>query len=227
MTANGIVGGESARPYVWAALVESNVWQVVLDRPGRRNALGEAVAAAFRTSVDDALASGCKAFVLTGEGSAFCSGADLAEDRRGSAEEVLTTIAESPVPWVACVKGPAVGAGSALVAVCAFSIMSDDAWFALPEVGVLGRFPVGMTKWIAPVTGMRPLLRAGLSGRRISAKEAYSMGWISEHVAAECFEEKRLDLVCWVAGLDATVLAQAQDRWRAHLRGGRQLLGAT
>lgn len=220
MTASGMGPAELARPYVWAAAVESNVWQVVLDRPGRRNALGEAVAVAFRKSVDDALASGCKAFALTGEGRAFCSGADLAEERRGSVEEVLATVADSPVPWVACVKGPAVGAGSALVAICAFSIMSDDAWFALPEVSALGRFPVGMTKWIAPVTGMRPLLRAGLSGRRIYATEACSMGWITEHVAAECFEEKRLDLIRWVAGLDAAVLAQAQDCWRAHLRGG-------
>lgn len=226
MTSGTAIGG-SGRPYVRAETIEGDVWQVVLDRPERRNALGQAVADAFRQSVDDALSRGCKAISLIGEGNAFCSGADLGEGRRGSVEEVLTTVADSPVPWVACVKGPAVGAGSALVAVCAFSIVSDDAWFALPEVSALGRFPVGMANWIAPVTGMRSLLRVGLSGRRISPAEAHAMGWITEHVTAQRFAEECSDLVRWLAGLDAAVLAQAQDRWRAQLRGGRELLGAS
>lgn len=215
---------EVEEQFVTRVPLNDNLWQLVLNRPERRNALGTLLARQFCEAARQAIDAGAKAIILDAQGPAFCSGADLTEARSGAANQVLNTVAKSRVPWLACVRGPAIGAGSALVAVCAFSIMSDGAWFALPEVRALGRYPVGMTRWIAPVTGMRPLLRPGLSGDRISAAYGQSLGWITQRVPADHFDAERQATLRWVGGLNPAVLAQAQDCWRNHLTAWRSLL---
>jgi len=48
-----------------------------LNRPERRNALNAELCTAIHSGIGEAIAAGARAIVLTGEGSAFCAGADL------------------------------------------------------------------------------------------------------------------------------------------------------
>jgi len=48
-----------------------------LNRPERRNALNAELCTAIHNRLDEAIAAGARTIVLTGEGSAFCAGADL------------------------------------------------------------------------------------------------------------------------------------------------------
>src|SRR5690348_13947211 len=98
------------------------------------NAVSRSMLADLNEAIDDA-ARGARTLVITGDGRAFCAGANLArlqgtmaEDRRNydpgalletGINPVLKKLRGLPVPWIAAVNGPAVGVG------CAFALSAD------------------------------------------------------------------------------------------------------
>lgn len=113
--------------------IDGRVAIVTLTRPERRNALDAAVCTgvtdALRVAVPDAAnntdgAPQIRAVLLRGEGPVFCAGANLgggvySEDFFAALEQMLTTIVELPIPVIADLQGPAVGAG------CQLALASD------------------------------------------------------------------------------------------------------
>jgi enoyl-CoA hydratase len=82
------------------------------------------------------LADGARVVVLTGEGSSFCSGADLdtvytAEFREGL-YQLLDTVTNAPVPVIAAVNGPAIGAGTQLAIAADLRMVAPSAVFGVP-----------------------------------------------------------------------------------------------
>jgi enoyl-CoA hydratase len=194
---------------------ENGVWNVLIDRSSARNALNESVADALEAAVDQIVAAGGKLIVLEAAGTVFSAGADLKDPRSGAAERAIETIAHSPVPCLGVVRGPAVGAGAAMVAVCTFSLLGPEAWMSLPEVDAIGRFPVGVSAWLRRFSGMRPILEVGLDGRRLTPGEAVELGWASEAVSdLDSAVQERVETL---GKLPAEVLGQAQISWRGWL----------
>ena len=136
-----------------AILVERRgaVVLLTLNRPETRNALsGEDMFAAFEQLFDQLNADlSVRAAVLTGAGSAFCSGGNVAEMRdrtamfEGSAEQIALNYRQMiqripraferlQVPIVAAVDGPAIGAGNDLACMCDMRVRR--ARRALPRV---------------------------------------------------------------------------------------------
>lgn len=106
-----------------------------IDRPERRNALDAehlAGIAEVCESVGDA-----RVLVLTGEGSAFCAGADLThvEDREAAAlvRRTLDALSGLPLCTIAAVHGPAMGAGTQLALSCDLRVVGPDARFGIPS----------------------------------------------------------------------------------------------
>lgn len=194
---------------------DEGIWKVRLDRDQARNALNTEIADALSQGIEEIVTAGGKLVVLEATGVVFSAGADLKEPASGASERAIQSIAGSPVPWLAIVHGPAIGAGAALVAVCTFSILGPDAWMSLPEVTSIDRFPVGVSAWLERFSGMRPLLEVGLSGRRISPEAAVQFGWASE--AASDLQSAAARRLESLACLSAPVLAQAQQSWRRWL----------
>jgi enoyl-CoA hydratase len=127
---------------------------VTLDDPKRRNALSgglvtELVAAFDELEADD----GVGAVVVTGAAPAFCAGADLGDLSTAGAEEFraiyegFLRVARSPLPTVAAVNGPAVGAGMNLALSCDVRIASHTARFDARFLG-LGIHPGGGHTWL-------------------------------------------------------------------------------
>lgn len=116
--------------------VHDRVGIVTIDRHERRNALDLEHVEELRQSVDDLLGEGVRAMVITGAGSSFCSGADLGgvygPGFRDALYSALDAISSAPVPVIAAVNGPAIGAGTQVAIACDLRVAAPSARFAVP-----------------------------------------------------------------------------------------------
>ncbi|OBJ46459.1 enoyl-CoA hydratase [Mycolicibacterium mucogenicum] len=129
----------------------SCVRTITLNRPNKRNAIDMELRIALIEAIDAASVDPCvRAIILTGAGSAFCAGgdvasmqrmpADRAQPRADLAKRVIASIWRTPKPIIAAVEGPAIGAGAALAAACDRVVAARDARFAFTftNVGLCG-----------------------------------------------------------------------------------------
>ncbi len=174
-----------------------HVATVILNRPDKRNALNRALLAELAQAFDDLnQEKGVRAVILTGAGTAFCAGMDLAEMRETSQMErpqerwhedavlyhdLLWQMLRFPKTLVAAVNGPAVAGGAGLVLACDAVVASDTATFALPEP--LRGIVAGL---VAPLLAFR--IGGGQAGyllttaQRVDAAKAMQIGLFHEVV---------------------------------------------
>jgi enoyl-CoA hydratase/carnithine racemase len=204
---------------------------LTINRPQTRNALsGEEVFAAFETRFAELNADkGTRVAILTGSGTAFCSGGNVAEMRdktgmfSGGAAEVTegyrVGIQRIPraflmleVPIIAAVNGPAMGAGCDLASMCDIRIASSNARFAESFVK-LGIVPGDGGCWLLPrVVGQSRAAELALTGDTISADEALRIGLVSRVVAPGELMAAALELAGRIAANPPQVL-----RWTKQL----------
>lgn len=166
---------------------ESGVAVVTLNRPEARNALNMSLANELcETFQSLAEKPNITAVVLTGNGSAFCAGADLKE-RNGMTDEqweaqhqcfqkAALSFRDLPMPTIAAVNGPAFGGGLELVCLADWAFSAQEAKFGFPEVH-LGIFP-GMGATVTLPRLIHPSLarRLILTGQTFTALEGYRAG---------------------------------------------------
>ncbi|MDZ7760209.1 MAG: enoyl-CoA hydratase-related protein [Desulfovermiculus sp.] len=170
---------------------EPGLGVITLDRPNQYNALNKAMTKELSQILDQAAADdNIRVLTLTGSGSAFCAGGDLdwlmqANDQSKKREivdlaaELITKIWTMDKPVVAAVNGVAAGAGTALVLACDVSIAAQSARFT-PNFVNIGAVPDSGASWLLPrVVGMHRAMELMLSGRTLSAQEAYTLGIFS------------------------------------------------
>jgi 2-(1,2-epoxy-1,2-dihydrophenyl)acetyl-CoA isomerase len=171
---------------------EDGVLTLMLNRPERLNALSTELLVDLTEALDDGVAAGARAVLLTATGRAFCSGADLAGDGGISADlgETLETyyhplferLANLDIPVVSAINGPAVGAGAALALAADIVVMARSAYFQLGFVNI-GLVPdAGATWLIAKSAGRAKALEMALLGERLSAEEAQDAGLVARVV---------------------------------------------
>ena len=129
----------------------NNTAMIRLNRPDKRNSLNPELIIALKNQLDKLENNtSVKVIIITGEGSSFCSGADLnylqqlkdysiIENKIDSENiaELLLKIYRFPKPMIAAVNGPAVAGGCGLASVCDFIIADrKNARFGYPEVKV-------------------------------------------------------------------------------------------
>ena len=193
---------------------------ITLNRPDARNRLdGEGMAlltAHLRATADDRQV---RVVVLTGTGSTFCAGADLAgavsASEGGFASggtqalvDVLATMLDPPKPIIGRIQGHVAGGGNGLVAACDIAIAAQSARFAFSEVRL----------------GLAPAIIATVCIPRMQARDAAELLLTGERVGAD--RVLRAGLVTAVTeddALDATVATYVQ----ALLAGGPQALTET
>ncbi len=117
--------------------VTDGVAVLTLNDPDRRNVVSNALNAELGEAMDDLEGrSDVGALVVTGAGSAFCAGGDLDDLASCSSTAELEAIyagflriAESPIPSIAAVNGPAVGAGMNMALACDVILAGRSARF--------------------------------------------------------------------------------------------------
>jgi enoyl-CoA hydratase/carnithine racemase len=187
--------------------LEGGVALLTLDRPEKRNALSIemrfGLAALYDELASDA-SVGC--LVMTGAGSAFCSGMDVTQfggdlvNRRRIVDSSIAAfggLGRFPKPAVAAVNGPAIAGGFALALLCDIRIASSDARFGFGELprGVPPSYASARAALSAPVA--REL---ALTGRVVHAAEAVDLGIVSDAVAQEALLPRALELARAAAG---------------------------
>ncbi len=174
--------------------LEDGVLVLRLARPERRNALDEPMLDALRTSLEAAATDDpTRAVVLTGEGEAFCSGADLTRFERGLDGRAfrfeshrLTALTELieriEKPVIAAVNGAAVGFGVQLALACDLRVGAASARFLFSE-GRLGLVPThGGVARLVKLVGLGRARDLLLSSREVGAARAHELGLLTEVV---------------------------------------------
>lgn len=163
---------------------------VMLDDPERRNAMTAPMTESWRRIMGEVAADDTvRCVVVTGSGSAFCSGGDLGwigaepgapvdrlREKMLPFYKIWLSIRELPVPTIAAVNGPAVGAGACLALACDLRYATDTAKFAVPFTR-LGMHPGMAATWLLPeVAGIANARELLYTGRAVSGAEAVALG---------------------------------------------------
>ena len=167
---------------------------ITLDAPENRNALSAPMVAELAAHLRAASADAeVRAIVITGNGPAFCAGADLKGGARaaGSREgeqnpyiDVLRLIWEGRKPVIAAVNGHAFGGGIGLVAAADIAIAAEGARFAFSEVRI-GVIPAMISVVVLPKLGVQQTMRLFLTGARFNAADALRYQLVHRVVAGE------------------------------------------
>ena len=178
--------------------VENGVAWIRLNRPEALNAVNGALRRALAGSVKQADRDGTvKVVVVTGEGRAFCAGADVREfqTREGALEGIeqdyeylLSRLWSMPKPTIAAMNGVAAGIGASLALVC-------DLRFAVPQASFVEAFvKIGLTvdggaSWLLPrLIGSGKALELFYTGDPFTAADAERFGLVNRVVEPERLE---------------------------------------
>ncbi len=159
---------------------------LTLNRPDKRNALSPALLRELGDLLTAAAADPTAgAIVLTGAGSAFCAGVDLAAIRAREVfpRDLTDRIAAAGVPVIAAVNGPAYTGGLELALACDFRIAGPTARFADTHA-TLGLLPAwGMSARLSAAVGQGWARQLSLTAEPIDAALALRIGLVNEVVA--------------------------------------------
>jgi enoyl-CoA hydratase len=194
---------------------DDGVAVLTLDNPEQRNAMSDAMTASWVTAVDDLAADrDLRAVVVTGAGSAFCSGGNtgwIASEPDATVDHLRTrmvafyrawlSIRRLEVPTIAAVNGPAIGAGLCVALACDIRYAARGARLGAPFVKLGMHAGMAATYLLPNVVGEAHARDLLLTGRLVDADEALRLGLVSRVLDADGFLD---EVLATAAGVAAT-----------------------
>ncbi|AKK05287.1 enoyl-CoA hydratase/carnithine racemase [Corynebacterium mustelae] len=170
---------------------------ITLNRPEKRNALNADICRKIAVVVHEAAhgsSDTSRAILIRGNGKAFCAGADLgptdaqAEATGGvygggfheALHTMLRAIVNSPIPVIADIQGPAVGAGTQLSLACDLRVAGVSAWFGVPAAALgfaLDSWTINRAKDLLGGSVARNML---IAHQRVTADQAAVVGFVTK-----------------------------------------------
>ncbi len=197
---------------------------VAINRPERRNAVNHEVLGEIARRLDDAERDAAvRVVVITGTGEkAFCAGGDLGaiqgggalalHEGRGLLVEIVRRLHRLTQPTVARVNGHALGGGLGLALACDLAIAADDVELGTPEVDI-GLFPMMIMPLIFRHMPRRRALEMILTGERVPAKQAESLGLLNRAVPRKDLDAAVADLCARLARKSPAVLRLGREAY--------------
>ncbi len=177
---------------------ENGIATITLNRPEKMNAFSPGIREGLPQAVAEVAAQDdIKVLIITGAGSAFCSGADvswLAKEAskwiemghaQGSGFHLGPLIRNLEKPTIAAINGPAVGGGFGLAMSCDIRLASDQARLATGYVRMGLAVEWGISYTLPRLVGSSRALELLLTGSFINAAEAERLGLVSRVVPAQ------------------------------------------
>jgi 2-(1,2-epoxy-1,2-dihydrophenyl)acetyl-CoA isomerase len=202
-----------------------------LNRAERLNALTPEMLDLLRETLGEAVTQGARAVLLTGEGRAFCSGADLAASAAGMGSRdpgdslrahynpLAETFARLPIPVVTAINGAAAGAGASLALLGDIVVAARSSYLLLAFANI-GLVPdAGVTWLVAKSAGRAKALEMALLGERMTAQEAADAGMIARVVDDDALIETAMGLAQKLAGMPTVALGLIRAQVAAALTG--------
>ena len=190
------------------------VVRLVLDNPGMRNAMSDEMTASWVAAIDAlAVDESVRVVVVTGEGTAFCSGGNtswIASEPDAGVDRLRTrmmafyrawlSIRRLEVPTIAAINGPAIGAGLCLALACDIRYAQQGARMGAPFVK-LGMHP-GMagTHLLPQAVGLAAARDLLLTGRVVQDEEAVHLGLVSRVLPEATFVDVVQETAEGIAG---------------------------
>src|SRR3954453_15540153 len=204
---------------------------LTLDNPEMRNAMSDEMTAAWVAAIAE-LASdrSLRAVVVTGGGSAFCSGGNtswIASEPDATVDQLRSrmlpfyrawlSIRTLEVPTIAAVNGPAIGAGLCLALACDLRYAAAGSKLGVPFVRLGMHAGMGGTHLLPEVVGEAHARDLLLTGRVVDADEDLRLGLVSRGVETGSFPDEVLAIA---AGIAATAPIASRLTKLALLDGG-------
>ncbi|MDO4631643.1 MAG: enoyl-CoA hydratase [Corynebacterium sp.] len=193
-----------------------------LNRPAKRNALTADMCRMIASELPaaDAAPSAVRAVLLAGQGPAFCAGADLGSGAESGVYGsefhtalfgLLQAIVATPVPVIADIQGPAVGAGTQVALACDVRLAGPKAWFGVPAAALgfaLDGWTIQRAQSLLGGAVARNML---LSNQRVSVEQASAVGFVIPQLPGEA-----LGFAQEVAGLAPLAMQQLKVALNEH-----------
>jgi 2-(1,2-epoxy-1,2-dihydrophenyl)acetyl-CoA isomerase len=195
---------------------------VSFNRPDTLNAIEASIRMEIMQVVNEVNADdSIRVAILTGEGRAFCAGADLTEKQEGEVdvEEMLNTeykpplmaITEAPKPWISAVNGAAAGVGSAFAMNCDLTVMAEDAYL-YQAFAAISLIPDGGATWhLARTLGKKKAYELIALGEKLRADKCLALGLCNRVVPAEKLMEEAKALATELVGRAPLSLRYAKE----------------
>ena len=199
---------------------------ITLNRPDRRNALSRELIAELTAAFDRAANDpAARCVILTGAGSVFCAGMDLAELQQSLDAPVESSpvwddalrlarlydrIYTLPKPTIAAVQGSALAGGAGLVTVCDLAVSVPEAKFGYPEVR-RGLVAAMVMPHLMRHVGERMARYLLLAAELIGAGDAARCGLVNEVVPAVQLMDRAMALAKACAEGGPNALARTKE----------------
>jgi len=171
---------------------DDRIATLTLSRAEKRNAISHLLIDEFLAALQEVEHSSAQVLIVAAEGKAFCAGMDLedlqalvtqtAEENHRHSQRIATlfrSLYDFPKTTIAAVNGAAIAGGAGLAMLCDFTLAATAASFGYTEVRI-GFVPAVVSAFLIRQVGEKHARELLLTGRIISADEAYRMGLVNE-----------------------------------------------
>jgi enoyl-CoA hydratase len=178
---------------------------IKLNRPKVLNAMNKQLWLELQTALADAAEdSSVKVLIITGNGRAFSTGADLKESKTRTLEkyrEYLEELQEASrkilrfeKPTLAAINGYALGSGYELALACDLRIAADEAQIGSPEARVTSSVTGGAMRLVQDLVGPAKAKELMFTGEYIDGREAERIGLVNRSVPLDRLMDETLAL---------------------------------
>ena len=152
------------------------VLTLTFNNISKKNALNSEMMGAMTAAIEESSSyEELRAIVIRGEGSVFCSGADLNEWDPSQLQLLLRTIVDCSIPTIAEVHGACLGGGMGIICACDFIISKENTLFGFPEIRI-GMIPAVILPYVNRKLTLSKIRELFITGVKFDNEAAKSFG---------------------------------------------------
>lgn len=187
-------------------IIEDGIGRLTINRPDKKNALDDASVLELTEMLESAEVQGLSAIILDATGDHFCAGVDLSEigtvrptPVRPAGPRLFAAFRDCRPVIIGAVQGYALGLGCGVAMACDLVVATESSQLGYPAIRhglVNGVTMVGLKE----VVGTRTAMEMLVTGRRVNAAEARTIGMVNHVVPDDALFEHSLALARTIAG---------------------------